>query len=67
VAERASEDPKVFTKIEYRFRISGRNLPHAAVQRAVQLSHDKYCSATAMLAHTAKIDTSFKIIETGAA
>ena len=66
VAERASEDPKVFTKIEYHFRVSGRNLPHAAVQRAVQLSHDKYCSATAMLAHTAKIDTSFELVETDA-
>lgn len=65
IAERAAEDPKVFTRIEYRFRISGHHLPEAAVQRAVQLSHDKYCSATAMLAHSAKIETSFEIIETG--
>ncbi len=63
IAERATDDPKVFTRIEYRFRVTGRKLPHAAVERAVQLSHDKYCSATAMLAHTAKIETSFEIID----
>lgn len=65
-AERATEDPKVFTRIEYRFRVSGRGLPAAAVQRAVQLSHDKYCSATAMLAHSAKTETSIEIVEADA-
>lgn len=64
-AERATEDPKVFTRLEYRFRVSG--LPHEAVERAVQLSHDKYCSATAMLALSAKIETSFEIVEVDAA
>lgn len=62
-AERAVQDPKVFTKIDYRFRVTGRALPPAAVERAIALSHDKYCSATAMLAHTAKITTSFEIVE----
>jgi putative redox protein len=64
VAERAAEDPKVFTQIEYRFRVSGHGLPRAAVERALQLSHEKYCSATAMLVHTAKISTALEIVET---
>ena len=67
IAERATEDPKVFTKIAYRFRVAGRGLPEAAVQRAVQLSHDKYCSATAMLALTAKIEWSVEIVDVDAA
>src|ERR1700747_2690292 len=41
-ADRAAEDPKVFTRIEFRFQVRGRGLPRAAVERAVQLSHDKY-------------------------
>jgi putative redox protein len=55
VAERAQTDPQVFTRIEMRFTVRGRALPLQAVERAVQLSHDKYCSATAMLASTAEI------------
>lgn len=54
-AQRASSDPKVFTEITMRFIVRGRNLDQAAVERAVALSHDKYCSATAMLAKTAAI------------
>jgi putative redox protein len=54
-AQRASSDPKVFTEITMRFVVRGRNLDRAAVERAVALSHDKYCSATAMLAKTAVI------------
>lgn len=65
IAERAEQDPKVFTRIEYRFRVSGHKLSKAAVERAIQLSHEKYCSATAMLAHSAQIETSFEIMETG--
>jgi putative redox protein len=61
-AERAAADPKVFTKIHLHFDVSGRGLPEAAVERAVQLSHDKYCSATIMLAKTAQITTSFKVL-----
>ena len=54
-AERATTDPKVFTSITQRFTVRGRNLDVAAVERAVALSHEKYCSATAMLAKTASI------------
>jgi putative redox protein len=56
-AERAPTDPKVFTSITQRFTVRGRNLDPAVVERAVALSHDKYCSATAMLAKTAEIRT----------
>jgi putative redox protein len=62
-AERASEDPKVFTRIRMHFVVSGRALPAAAVERAVALSHDKYCSATIMLGKTAAIETSFEVRE----
>jgi putative redox protein len=54
-AERAEVDPKVFTKINFAFTVTGRNLSRAAVERAISLSHEKYCSASAMLAHTAAI------------
>lgn len=67
LAERATEDPKVFVRIAYRFRVYGHKLPEAAVARAIELSHDKYCSATAMLAKGATIETAFDIIETGPA
>lgn len=61
-AERAPVDPKVFTRIHMHFTVSGRGIPAEAVQRAVQLSHDKYCSATRMLAETANITTSFELV-----
>lgn len=62
-AERAPTDPKVFTRIRLHFTVSGRGLPAAAVERAIALSHEKYCSASAMLAKTAEITTSFEIVE----
>jgi len=62
-AERADADPKVFTRIHMHFTISGRGLPQAAAERAVQLSRERYCSATAMLAHTAEITTSLELVE----
>lgn len=62
-AERAEQDPKVFTRIEMKFTVRGRNLKREAVERAVQLSHEKYCSATAMLAKTAQISHSVEIVE----
>ncbi|HZX27382.1 MAG TPA: OsmC family protein, partial [Telluria sp.] len=62
-AERAETDPKVFTKINFHFVVSGRNLKPAAVERAIALSHDKYCSATIMLAKSADITHSFEIVE----
>ncbi|NYT62758.1 OsmC family protein [Alcaligenaceae bacterium] len=63
-AERAETDPKVFTKIHFAFVVTGKNLPVSAVERAVQLSHDKYCSASAMLAKTADITYSVTVQET---
>src|SRR4051812_24997817 len=65
-AERAPVDPKVFTRIALHFVVSGVGLPAAAVERAIQLSHDRYCSATIMLARTATIETSFELVELGA-
>ena len=64
-SERASEDPKVFTRIHMHFTVSGRGLQAAAVNRAIHLSHEKYCSASIMLAKTAEISTSFEIVELG--
>ncbi len=60
-AERASTDPKVFTKIHMHFTVTGRDLPEAAVARAIAMSHEKYCSASIMLAKTAEITTSYDI------
>lgn len=60
---RAETDPKVFTKIHMQFTVSGKNLPAGAVERAIAMSHDKYCSATIMLGHTAEITTGFEIVE----
>ncbi|HYS14876.1 MAG TPA: OsmC family protein [Burkholderiaceae bacterium] len=63
IAERAPADPKVFTRIEYRFVVRGRNLARDVVERAVQLSHEKYCSATAMMAKTAELSYSIEVLE----
>jgi putative redox protein len=62
-AERAETEPKVFTRITLRFVVRGKGLPREAVERAVRLSHDKYCSATAMLAKTAEIVTQVEVVE----
>jgi putative redox protein len=62
-AERAATDPKVFTSIHLHFVVSGRDLKRPVVERAVQLSHEKYCSASAMLAKTAAITSSVEIVE----
>ena len=62
-AERAPTDPKVFTQIHLHFTVTGRALPATAVERAIALSHGKYCSATIMLGKTAAITTSFECIE----
>jgi len=61
-AERATEDPKVFTKINLHFTVKGKDLDPTKVDRAVKLSHDKYCSATAMLAKTAELTYSVEVI-----
>ncbi len=65
-AERAEVDPKVFTRIGIHFVVSGRGLSDAAVERAIALSHDRYCSATAMLGKTAAITTSFEVVDAAA-
>jgi putative redox protein len=62
-AERAETDPKVFTAIHLHFRLRGKGLPTAAVERAIALSHEKYCSATIMLGATATVTTSYEIAE----
>jgi putative redox protein len=62
-AERADTDPKVFTKIHLHFVVTGKGVPATAVERAVALSHEKYCSATIMLAKTAAVTTSFEVVE----
>jgi putative redox protein len=62
-AERASVDPKVFTRINFHFVVTGRNLKPAAVERAVKLSHEKYCSASIMLAATVEMTHSIEIVE----
>ncbi len=61
--ERADTDPKVFTKIHFVFTVTGKNLPEKAVERAVNLSHEKYCSAVAMLEKSATITHSYVIAE----
>ncbi len=62
-AERAEADPKVFTKVHMHFTVQGRGLPVAAVERAISMSHEKYCSASIMIGKTADISTSFDLIE----
>lgn len=59
---RAETDPKVFTKINMHFTVTGSDLTAAAVERAIHMSHNKYCSASIMLGKTAEITTSFVIV-----
>ena len=61
--ERAETDPKVFTKIHMHFVVKGQGIPASAVERAIAMSHDKYCSASIMLGKTADITTSFELVE----
>lgn len=62
-AERASEDPKVFTKIRIAYRVTGRGLSQAKAERAVTLSKEKYCSASIMLGATAEMSTSLEVVD----
>lgn len=62
-AERAEEDPKVFTHIDMHFVVKGRGLKPDAVERAIKLSAEKYCSASIMLGKTARMSHSWGIIE----
>ena len=62
-AERAPEDPKVFTRIHMHYIVTGRGLNPAQVERAIKLSKEKYCSATIMLAKTAEVTSDYEIRE----
>lgn len=62
-AERADKDPKVFTKIHFHFTVRGRGLKHNLVERAIELSHQKYCSASLMLGKTAALSHSFEVLD----
>ena len=62
-SERAETDPKVFTRIHMHFTVTGKGVPATAVERAIPMGPDKYCSASIMLAKTAEITTSFDLIE----
>jgi putative redox protein len=62
-AERAATDPKVFTRVHMHFVVRGRALKRNLVEQAIRLSHEKYCSATAMLVKTAEVTRDFEIME----
>jgi putative redox protein len=64
-SERAEVDPKVFTKINMHFTVTAKGVAASAVERAIAMSHDKYCSASIMLGKTAEITTSFEVVEVG--
>jgi putative redox protein len=61
-AERAAADPKIFTRIRLKYLLTGRDLSRAKVERAVALSAEKYCSASAMLGRTAEITHEIELI-----
>lgn len=63
-AERAESDPKVFTKLHYHYIVKGHALKETAVERAVKLSAEKYCSASIMLGQTAEVSHSFEVVDT---
>jgi putative redox protein len=62
-ADRAESDPKVFTRIHMHFTVRGTALKKSLVEHAIRLSHEKYCSASAMLGKTAKMTQDFEIVE----
>jgi putative redox protein len=62
-AERAQQDPKVFTRIRMHFVVKGRGLTAEKVERAIALSVEKYCSASAMIAKTATITHDFEVVD----
>lgn len=62
-AERATTDPKVFTKIHLTYRVSGHGLSYAKAERAVTLSKDKYCSASIMLGATAEVTYTLEVTD----
>jgi len=62
-ADRAPVEPKVFTRIHFRYAVAGRGLDRHQVERAVRLSKEKYCSATIMLAKSAEITFEVRVVE----
>lgn len=66
-AERATEHPKVFTRIHLHFVVKGRNLKPETVERAINLSAEKYCSASIMLGKVAQVTHDFEVVEDGPA
>jgi len=62
-AERADTEPKVYTRIHVHFKVTGRGVDAARVKRAIELSAEKYCSASIMLGKTAEMSHDFEIIE----
>jgi putative redox protein len=62
-ADRADTDPKVFTKIHMQFTVIGKSIPAVAVERAIAMSHEKYCSASIMMGKTAEMTTGFDMVE----
>ena len=62
-SERAETEPKVFTRIHMHFTVTGKGLTPVAVERAIAMSHEKYCSASIMLGKTAEITTGFEVVE----
>lgn len=62
-ADRAPTDPKVFTKVKLHFTVRGRGLKPNLVERAIKLSHDKYCSASAMIGKTAELTVDWEVVE----
>jgi len=66
-AERAETDPKVFTRIHFHFKVKGKNLKPEAVLRAIELSKEKYCSASIMMGKTAEMSFDYEIIDSNAA
>ena len=65
-ADRAQTDPKVFTRVHMHFIVKGQALSHDKVKRAIDLSIDKYCSASAMVAKTATLTHDFEVVDTAA-
>ena len=62
-AQRAAQDPKVFTHIHFHFILTGKNLQPQQIERAISLSAEKYCSASIMLGKTAEMTHDFEIVE----
>ena len=65
-ADRAETDPKVFTRLHYHYVVSGDGLKPSAVERAIHMSAEKYCSASIMLGQGAEVSHTWEIIDLGA-